>query len=273
MAIYNFNNYEKVILRRPGQPDVELEAIEFNGVIVWQANLIDTSITTIEITGTYISGNWFGLKLNYSGTLPTVTIDWGDGTETVASYFGSHITHQYAANQPYTIKISSTSPFYIEYIRYSAVDDGSCLKVSSIIFGDNISQIGVIGADTTFGCDNLTYVYIGKNITSIPSGCFKGLTYLATVDIDENSALTTINTEAFSGCTALSKIWLPATVTSMPNSFGFAMMAPFYGCSASMIIYLAGTVQPGFHQYWNNYSSSGKLAYYENTSYEDYKNL
>lgn len=270
MPTINLKNFANVFLN-----GVECKEVFFNGAKVWTKSTIDTSVTTINISGTAITSdgkNAFAIKLNYSGTHPSsVIINWGDGSETLVTSYSSVIYHSYAQNKPYTIIISCSKDgyYYIDHFDTFTSIFASC--VSSIILGDDINQMVGFGSSSSRHCPNLEYIYIGKNIPQIPGVCFQGLTNLRVVDIDKDSALTTLGYSAFPS-TGITKIWFPATLQTVRtySSYGFS---PFAGCSPNLKIYLAGTVKSGFQTYWNYYSSSGQLTYYENISYEEYKNL
>ncbi len=71
------------------------------------------------------------------------------------------------------------------------------------------------------GNKTLKSVTIGKNITSIPVGAFKGCIKLTTVNF--KGKVTEIGDSAFQGCSALKKITIPKTVTRIGKK-------AFYNC-------------------------------------------
>ena len=93
----------------------------------------------------------------------------------------------------------------------------------------NNSVTGVSNAATA------TRAEIPDTVTSIGNGAFQGCTKLATVTFLGTSVCTTIGTQAFVQCAALTSITIPATVTSIG-------LAAFAQCAALTSITIPATV-------------------------------
>ncbi len=81
------------------------------------------------------------------------------------------------------------------------------------------------------GCESLTKVTIGSQVTNIEYNAFRGCSNLVTVIFEEGSQLESIGEYAFYNCSSLSSITIPASVTSIARN-------TFSGCSnlATVII-------------------------------------
>jgi hypothetical protein len=192
-------------------------------------------------------------------TLPTVsgytynaTVDWGDGgaTSAITAYDDADITHTYATEDSYTIKITGTFP------AWSFNNAGDKLMVTAVHFGSDVlfeylqkgfygcsnlvsitGQIGDSGITTSVdcfaGCTSLLSIPSGlfDNNTSVTtfSGCFSGCTSLLSIPsglFDNNTSVTTF-AGCFSGCTSLTgssgELWLN------PSGAGnYTLSAPDY---------------------------------------------
>ena len=88
--------------------------------------------------------------------------------------------------------------------------------LTSIVISENVSEIG----NYAFGfCASLTTVTLPEDgsLTAINWGAFNGCTSLTSINIP--STVTYLGTYAFSGCTSLEDLYLPASVTSINGSF------------------------------------------------------
>ena len=88
-------------------------------------------------------------------------------------------------------------------------------------------------------------------------------------DIYISSSVKTIENSAFAGCTGLSSIYIPESVTSIPAN-QYAHNSPFFGCSNSLKIVLGGKKPSGFGAQWNVVSTSASASVTESVSYENF---
>lgn len=69
-----------------------------------------------------------------------------------------------------------------------------------------------------FARSDMTSVTIPDSVTEIGNNSFYNCTFLTAVHIGEESALETIGRNAFSGCSSLAEMYIPAGVTSVGDS-------------------------------------------------------
>ena len=81
-----------------------------------------------------------------------------------------------------------------------------------------VTEIGESAFAYSRHTSGITYVSIPDTVTTISLNAFYGRSELATVDIDENSGLTVIGRNAFSGNRALKSIYIPQGVTEIGDS-------------------------------------------------------
>lgn len=109
-----------------------------------------------------------------------------------------------------------------------------CAELTSVTFSDDISLTS-IGNQAFSGCAKLTSVRIPASVETIGYGAFYGCEALSSVVFESGSNLqsfgnstsgssTAYKNGVFSGCTLLSEISLPESLTSIPNY-------AFYGCT------------------------------------------
>ena len=74
----------------------------------------------------------------------------------------------------------------------------------------------------------------------------------------------------FKGCSSLTKIYIPSSVTTINASS--ATSAPFYSCSSSLKIYCEVASKPsGWGSYWNKRTSNSTLTTYMSKTREQYR--
>ena len=123
---------------------------------------------------------------------------------------------QRKASEGLEYTLSSNGMFYI------LTGIGSCTD-TDIVIPDTYENLPVktIQRLAFSGCESLTSVVIGNNVTNIGDDAFRDCTNLASVVIGNN--VTNIPNRAFAHCTSLMNITIPASVTSIGNW-------PFIGC-------------------------------------------
>ncbi len=102
--------------------------------------------------------------------------------------------------------------------------------------GFSISEIGEnVYYPVFYGCNNLSTLNIGNNVTSIPARAFWYCSGLTSVTIP--ITVTSIGDAAFALCSGLTSVTIPNSVTSIGQS-------AFYGCSGLTAITSMGTIAP-----------------------------
>ena len=117
----------------------------------------------------------------------------------------------------------------------------------------------------------LTDVYLPA-VTSIGNYAFSTCTSLTAFAFgDDMISLTGISIFRYS--TALAKVWLPSTITTITASA--ATSCPFYGCSSTLEIYTDVTdedsIPEGWGTYWNYCASGSTLTVHYGSTYEEYE--
>jgi hypothetical protein len=219
-AFYNSTNVENLIL-----PNT---LVTIRGSMFYKSKLktvvIPANVTTIG-----------GSAFENCSSLATVTFEKGSQLKTIAGgYYG-------AFSDCKTLKAIEI-PASVETIEASAFK--GCSKLATVTFEQG-SQLKTIGGDGSFygafyGCTALTAIEIPASVETIEASAFKGCSKLATVTFEKGSQLKTIgggyysnyNSNcnpnsyygAFSDCTALTSIEIPASVEMIEA-------AAFKGCS------------------------------------------
>ena len=163
-------------------------------------------------------------------SLTTVTFEKGSQLKTIgggSSYYGAF---------SYCTALTSIEiPASVETIGASAFK--GCSKLATVTF-EKESQLKTIGGGYSepnyYGvfsdCTALTSIEIPASVETIEAAAFKGCSSLATVTFENGSQLKTIgggsySSGAFSDCTALTSIEIPASVETIEA-------AAFKGCSS-----------------------------------------
>ena len=159
-------------------------------------------------------------------SLTTVTFEKGSQLKTIgggSSYYGAF---------SYCTALTSIEiPASVETIGASAFK--GCSKLATVTF-EKESQLKTIGGGSSYYgafsyCTALTSIEIPASVETIGASAFKGCSKLATVTFEKESQLKTIGGGssyygAFSYCTALTSIEIPASVETIGAS-------AFKGCS------------------------------------------
>ena len=160
-------------------------------------------------------------------SLTTVTFEKGSQLKTIgggSSYYGAF---------SYCTALTSIEiPASVETIGASAFK--GCSSLATVTF-ENGSQLKTIGGGSSYygafsDCTALTSIEIPASVETIEASAFKGCSSLATVTFENGSQLKTIGGGssyygAFSDCTALTSIEIPASVETIEAS-------AFKGCSS-----------------------------------------
>ena len=191
----------------------------------------------------------------------TVTIDWGDGSNT-EDVTGTSLTsrkdiqHTYSSAGRYTITLAATSGSYNMYSDSSAYTllhankgTGNANRVySNCVKAVRIGASCNIGYDAFYYCYSLSSVTIPSGVTSISNSVFYGCYSLSSVVIP--SSVTSINTGAFQSCYSLSSVTIPSGVTSIGNNV-------FYNCfSLSSVTIPSGVTSIGSSVFYYCHSLS-----------------
>ncbi len=163
-------------------------------------------------------------------SLATVTFEKGSQLKTIGgdgSFYGAF----YGCTALTAIEI----PASVETIEASAFK--KCSKLTTVTF-EKGSQLKTIGGGYSSGgssygafsdCTALTSIEIPASVETIEATAFYGCSSLTTVTFEKGSQLKTIaggsSYGAFSDCTALTSIEIPASVETIEE-------AAFYGCSS-----------------------------------------
>ena len=160
-------------------------------------------------------------------SLATVTFENGSQLKTIgggSSYYGAF---------SYCTALTSIEiPASVETIEAAAFK--GCSSLATVTF-ENGSQLKTIGGGSSYYgafsyCTALTSIEIPASVETIEAAAFKGCSSLATVTFENGSQLKTIGGGssyygAFSYCTALTSIEIPASVETIKAS-------AFKGCSS-----------------------------------------
>ena len=201
-------------------------------------------------------------------TIPTLAIRYipKDKLKTVVITSGGSIGS--SAFQNCTGLTSITIPDSVTSIGSDAFS--GCSGLTSITIPDSVTYIG---SSAFQNCTGLTSVTIGSSVTYIDASAFRGCTNIETATIPtlaigyipKNKLKTVVITsgenigfEAFSGCSGLTSITIPDSVTSIgsyafyncsgltsitiPDSVTSIGSSAFYGCTGLTSIYYTGDI-------------------------------
>ena len=204
------------------------ETLEFVNSLTRPFNIGATYHTTDGYTYLYMAlydPNNLSPKIRIYNVGGTITIYWGDGSNTESSTTGlNSLQHTYSTTGEYVIKIISTGNYYFQGSNSS----------SSYSFGPNIAyQNGITKAKLSnqitkfngydfYYCYSLEYINVPNSVTSIGGSVFYQCYTLKALTLP-NNANKVIQSYFLQSCYLLSKINIPSSINTIGNS-------AFYGC-------------------------------------------
>ena len=167
------------------------------------------------------------------GVNGTVTVDWGDNTDS-DTLTGTSVTptvwtsnHEYNAPGDYVIRLTADGS--IAFTGKSSTNEYSCLlrhstladarngvyrnAIRKIECGDSVTSIG---SNAFSNCYSLASITIPDSVASISSYAFIACYSLASITIPDSVG--SISSYAFIGCYSLASITIPDSVTSIGSN-------------------------------------------------------
>ena len=268
-------DYEYVFSTRYAVPQQGGDIVRYR--VIYEINMIHGIVFTawLDVDGQgkstpFAVGSGLGMKLNEQKTAYTVTnlVSYAVTDLSIPEYFGGYpvtaIDEMAFANK--TALQSLDLPANLTYIGYGAF--GNCSSLADIEIPQGVTYIGEYAFS---GCSSIENIVIPGGVTSIGQYTFANCESLSAVRFSESKTtvqigdkafckcknltdiqfnwISTIGNSAFEGCTSLTKITIPESVTSIGNS-------AFYGCSNLANITLPASV-----------TSIGSDAFYECESF------
>lgn len=146
-----------------------------------------------------------GLNPTLALTNGTPTIDWGDGT------IDTNLTHTYASDGKYIIKISGSFTFNTNSGTYLLGSSSLNYALQKIYLG-NVTSIG----EYAFRYCSIKRIVMSNDITDIGYSAFRNCNLLQSIVIP--SSVTNINMHSFNTCYSLQSVSIPSSVTNIGGS-------------------------------------------------------
>ena len=191
----------------------------FAGCISLTSIEIPASVETIEAMAFYNCSK-----------LETVTFEKGSMLKTIGGGCGSTTYSYYGAFSNCSSLTSIEIPASVEIIEPAAFYN--CPKLETVTF-EKGSMLKTIGGRRSsydyksyfgaFSNSPITSIEIPASVETIERSAFQGCSKLGTVTFEKDSMLKTIEIDAFSNCSSLTSIGIPASVETID--------AAFYDCS------------------------------------------
>ena len=183
-----------------------------------------------------------------------VTCEYVNGPNTISNYKGNFIVPETVNYNNCTYRVTSIG----RYTFFSCTDLTSVKIPKSVTFVDILIFYGCTGLESIIvesgnpkydsrdkcnaiiesstntlrvGCKNTV---IPNGVTSIYSEAFSGCTSLTSIEIP--NSVTSIGHDAFSGCTGLTRVTIPDSVTSIGDD-------AFYGCTGLTNVIIGDSVR------------------------------
>lgn len=197
----------------------------------------------------------------YQSASNGVTVDWGDNsqTDTLSGTGNKSITHTYASQGDYVIKIAVTSG-YIRFGNASLTTPIVCGVVEGRMSYLHMVKKIFIGSGTSDlynycfnNLRNLKTITIPTNVSLIGSYCFQYCVNLQAIVL--SNTITTIGSGACSYCISLSLLSIPKSVTTFNNGMNNCInlrslvvpnqantISTFYNCTSLTDIVIPNTI-------------------------------
>ena len=162
---------------------------------------------------------------SFADCISLSTINIPEGVKTIGKNAFAHCGVLSEINLPSSLTIigefSFSSCGFVSFTlpkQFTVVPKGmlsSCIKLTTIIFEGNITEIG---AQAFASCDALTSFTVPDTVTTIGAQAFDNCNNLETVTLPSNANFTEVSDYLFNGCDKLTSITIPNSVTRIGNN-------------------------------------------------------